>query len=267
MVSRPTRCCRTRRAGSGRHGAPCRRFCSSLEAGRRRPPLRRTGLPALLALGDPELEGFFPAQLPAPFEQRWLPIGHHFPEGHLHRLVTAIPEGGPEVQHLAAVADPRLLGRQRRPVPLGTAQATSGDQPRWRCKSSVQPLQRWVRCSPSAISPWCRWQVNRGMCGPGPPPGPAPAGGDCGSDRQRGHGGANQRRGPGPASRTAADGQAGRQSAIAGRRRCAPGARRVTATSGDDDDRAMGQRRWRQESGRRRGSGRGHCSRGQAYGL
>jgi len=41
----------------------------------------------------------------------------------------------------------------------------------------------------------------------------------------------------------------------------------ITATSGDDDDRAMGQRRRRQEAGKRQCSGLGHCSRGQAHGL
>ena len=41
----------------------------------------------------------------------------------------------------------------------------------------------------------------------------------------------------------------------------------ITATSGDEDDRAMGQRRRRQESGKRQCSGLGHCSRGQAHGL
>jgi len=29
--------------------------------------------------------------------------------------------------------------------------------------SSVQPWQRRIRCSPWAISPWCSWQVSRGM--------------------------------------------------------------------------------------------------------
>ncbi len=41
----------------------------------------------------------------------------------------------------------------------------------------------------------------------------------------------------------------------------------ITATSGDDDDRAMGQRRRRQEAKGRQCSGLGHCSRGQAHGL
>jgi hypothetical protein len=57
------------------------------------------------------------------------------------------------VQHLAAVADPGLPGRQRRPVAWATAHATSGAQPRWRCRSSDQPLQRCVRSAPWAIRP------------------------------------------------------------------------------------------------------------------
>jgi hypothetical protein len=48
------------------------------------------------------------------------------------------------VEHLTAIAEPGLLGRERRPVSGFTAQATSGAQPRWRCRSSVQPLQLWV---------------------------------------------------------------------------------------------------------------------------
>ena len=41
----------------------------------------------------------------------------------------------------------------------------------------------------------------------------------------------------------------------------------ITATSGDDYDRAMDQRRRRQEAKGRKCSGLGHCSRGQAHGL
>ena len=41
----------------------------------------------------------------------------------------------------------------------------------------------------------------------------------------------------------------------------------ITTTGSDDDDRAMGQHRRRQESGKRQCSGLGHCSRGQAHGL
>jgi hypothetical protein len=41
----------------------------------------------------------------------------------------------------------------------------------------------------------------------------------------------------------------------------------ITATSGNNDDRAMGQRRRRQEAKGRQCSVLGHCSRGQAHGL
>jgi hypothetical protein len=41
----------------------------------------------------------------------------------------------------------------------------------------------------------------------------------------------------------------------------------ITPTGSDDDDRAMGQRRRRQEAKGRQCSGLGHCSRGQAHGL
>jgi len=50
----------------------------------------------------------------------------------------------PEVEDMAPVTDPGPMGRQRWPVAGSTAQATSGAQPPWRCRSSVQPLQRWV---------------------------------------------------------------------------------------------------------------------------
>ena len=41
----------------------------------------------------------------------------------------------------------------------------------------------------------------------------------------------------------------------------------ITTTSRDDDNRAMGQHRRRQEAKGRQCSGLGHCSRGQAHGL
>ena len=42
------------------------------------------------------------------------PPGISFPEGHLQRLAPAVVAEGLEVQHLAAIADPALLGRERR---------------------------------------------------------------------------------------------------------------------------------------------------------
>ena len=103
------------------------------------------------------------AQLPPAFEQRHQLIRQQFTAGDFQPLAPAIPESEPEVQRLLAVADPRLPGRQRWPVSWPTAHATSGAQPFCRTRSSLQPWQRLVRCSPWAIKPWCRWQVSRGM--------------------------------------------------------------------------------------------------------
>ncbi len=49
-----------------------------------------------------------------------------------------------EVEDMTTVADPALLGRERRAFAITdvhgpTAQATSGAQPRWRTMSSVKP--------------------------------------------------------------------------------------------------------------------------------
>ncbi len=130
--------------------------------------LGRVRLPVLLTLISPELEGPLPPELQPPFQQRYGLIRQQLTHGDFQLLIPAVPAAGPKVQHPAAVADPGLLWRKRRPVASATAHATSGAQPLWRCRSSVQPLQRWVRCSPWAISPWCRWQVSRGMqLGPG----------------------------------------------------------------------------------------------------
>ena len=110
---------------------------------------------------SPELESLLPAELEVPLplrgrlrlEQWHRLIRQQLSQRDLQLLTPVIPAAGPEVEHLAAIAEPGLLGRERRPVAVFTAQATSGAQPRWRCRSSVQPLQRWVRCSPWAISP------------------------------------------------------------------------------------------------------------------
>ena len=72
--------------------------------------MRRTGLPALLALLGPELDRLLAPQLPAflplrgrlRLEQRRLTAGHHLPEGHLQALTPAVVTPWPEVQHLAA---------------------------------------------------------------------------------------------------------------------------------------------------------------------
>jgi hypothetical protein len=61
------------------------------------------GLPALLAFLGPEPQGFLSAQLPAAFEQwHWL-IRQQLTAGDLQSLAPAIPDGGAEMQHLAAV--------------------------------------------------------------------------------------------------------------------------------------------------------------------
>jgi len=153
-------------ASAVRDSSPCSISTSCRQLGRM--PQRFCDLPALLPLLCPKLEGLLPPELEAPLEQRHRLIRQQLPHRDFELLTPAIPAAWPEVEHMAAIAEPGLLGRQRRPVAGSTAHATSGAQPRWRCRSSVQPLQRWVRCSPWAISPWCRWQVSSGMqLGPG----------------------------------------------------------------------------------------------------
>jgi hypothetical protein len=150
----------------GMHGP--QRFRSDLRRGSWQLPLRRGGQPALLALLRPELQRLLATEIQPPpplcgrlrLEQRHRPTRQQFPHRVLHRLVPAIPANGSEVQHLAAIAEPAVAGRGRRPVAGLTAYATSGAQPRCWCCSSVQPLRRWLRCSPWAIGPGCRWQVS-----------------------------------------------------------------------------------------------------------
>jgi hypothetical protein len=107
-------------------------------------PLRLCALPALFLLLSPELDGLLPAKFEAPLEQRHRLIRQQFPNRYLQLLTPAVPAAGPEVEDMAPVTDPAPMGRQRWPVAGSTAQATSCAQPRWRCRSSVQPLQRWV---------------------------------------------------------------------------------------------------------------------------
>jgi hypothetical protein len=71
-------------------------------------PLWLADLPALLAFFLPEPQGLLPAELPTSFRQRHGLIGQQFTAGDLEPLAPAIPESGPEVEHLAAVADPGL---------------------------------------------------------------------------------------------------------------------------------------------------------------
>jgi hypothetical protein len=128
---------------------------------RRKRLLRHKDLPTHAASLSPDPERLLMAQLPAVLplrgrlriEQRHGLIGQQLATSDLQPLAPAVPESGPEVQHQPAVADLRIPWRQRRAVPVATTHAASGAQPRWRCRSSAQPLQRWVRCSPWAISP------------------------------------------------------------------------------------------------------------------
>ena len=76
----------------------------------RRTPLRPTSPPALLPLLGPELDRLISHQLPAMFQQRWLPAGHHLSKSHLQALAPAVVAAGLEMEHLAAIADPALLG-------------------------------------------------------------------------------------------------------------------------------------------------------------
>ena len=81
-----------------------------------RRPLRLADLPALLALLSPELDRLISHQLPAVFQQRWLPAGHYLSKSHLQALAPAVVAAGLEMEHLAAIAEPALLRRQRRPA-------------------------------------------------------------------------------------------------------------------------------------------------------
>ena len=79
-----------------------------------RRPLRRANLHAGSALLSSEIDRLISHQLPAMFEQRWLPSGHYLSKSHLKRLAPAVVAPRLEVQHLTAIADPALLRRQRR---------------------------------------------------------------------------------------------------------------------------------------------------------
>lgn len=90
-----------------------------------------------------------------------LVLGHGFPELPVTLGLLAIGALGYGISIWLDRLALRNLGAAR-------SQATSGAQPRWRCRTSVQPLHRWVRCRPSAIRARCRWQVSSGMpLGPG----------------------------------------------------------------------------------------------------
>ena len=50
-----------------------------------------------------------------------------------------------------------LLGRQRRLVPAGTAQATSGAQPRWQRRARSRQVARAASCSGEKPLGWAGW--------------------------------------------------------------------------------------------------------------
>jgi len=105
-------------------------------------PLRRCHLPTLLALTGPELEGLIAAELQPPFEQRHRLIRKQLPHGDLQSLGPAIPPGRPEVEDLATIADPALLGREGRPL------AVAGDRG-WLMPTQV-PSPVASPCRPSS---------------------------------------------------------------------------------------------------------------------
>ena len=65
-----------------------------------------------------QLPAFLPLRGRLRLEQRRLTAGHHLPEGHLQALTPAVVTPWTEVQHLAAVAQPAFLGRERRSLPV-----------------------------------------------------------------------------------------------------------------------------------------------------
>ena len=73
-------------------------------------PQNRCGLPTLLALLTPKLEGLLPAEHQPPFEQ-WNGLTRQLTHGNLQLQTPAVSVAGPNVQHLAAVAEPNLLKR------------------------------------------------------------------------------------------------------------------------------------------------------------
>ncbi len=77
--------------------------------------MRRAHLPTSLALLGPELDRLLPADLFAALEQRRL-AGDQLAGGELQGLGVTAVANRVEVQHLAAIAEPALLGGERRPL-------------------------------------------------------------------------------------------------------------------------------------------------------
>ena len=122
--------------------------------------LRWDGIPAEASMSEPQ--GLHSAQLPPAFEQRHRLIRQQLTTGDLQPPASTIPEGGPKVQHLPTIADPRLSGLKRRPVVVSTSNTTSDAQPRWRCRASDQPLLRLASEHRDAVHPGVvaeLWQV------------------------------------------------------------------------------------------------------------
>jgi hypothetical protein len=98
--------------------------CAGRSAGQRASPglqsrwrlsLGRADLPTSLPLLGPELDRLLAGDLLAALEQRRL-AGDQFATGELQRPGVAAVADGAEVQHLAAITEPALLGGERRPL-------------------------------------------------------------------------------------------------------------------------------------------------------
>jgi hypothetical protein len=98
---------------------------------------------------QPRLDRCLPGELPAVLGQRHRLTRQQLPHRHFQLLTPAITAAGPEVEHLAAVAEPGLLGRQggrllalpfkppQAPSPDGGAGLLSS-----RCSGGWCPLER-----------------------------------------------------------------------------------------------------------------------------
>ena len=109
--------------------------------------LRWDGIPAEASMSEPQ--GLHSAQLPPAFEQRHRLIRQQLTTGDLQPPASTIPEGGPKVQHLPTIADPRLSGLKRRPVVVSTLTQPQMPSP--------------AGGAGHLTSPCCGWQVSTGM--------------------------------------------------------------------------------------------------------
>jgi hypothetical protein len=83
--------------------------------------LRRTRFPALQSHAAPEADRLLAAQLPAAFQKRYLLPGDQLADGDLEVLLPAVVAARLEVEHLAPVTEPALLGRKRRSVAVSNS--------------------------------------------------------------------------------------------------------------------------------------------------